>query len=95
MGGLKAIERVLLGATAAALLLYFGDWASLRYHIPSRDTFDVVKVDTYFTVPRKDGRDEYYPGSEQDQKCVRSIFPHFGYDPCWLVRRQKEKHVSL
>jgi hypothetical protein len=91
----EMLRRLLIGVVVALLALYVGDLFSLELHIPRRDTFGVVKVDSYTTVPRKDGRLEYYTDAPVDQKCVRSLFPHMGYLPCWYVQRTSERRTNL
>ena len=35
----------------------------------------------------KDGRVQIFTGANQTETCVNSLFPHFGYRPCWYVRQ--------
>jgi len=28
------------------------------------------------------------------QTCVRSLFPHLGFSPCWYVNREKLQRVA-
>jgi hypothetical protein len=87
----RGLIAIVIGLPAAYLL----DYVSLRFGLPPRPTFDVVEVDRYYTVPRKDGKLEYYPGDPVEQKCVRSLFPHMGQSPCWFVRRSRDVRVNL
>lgn len=92
---LEILRRVLVTIVIALPVSYVGDYVSLRFGLPPRDPYDVVKVEQYYTVPRKDGRLEYYSDDPIDQKCVRSLFPHMGLNPCWYVRRGREKPTNL
>jgi hypothetical protein len=91
----ELLRRALMATVVGLPLLYLGDYISLRYGLPPRDTFDVVKVEQYYAVPRKDGRLEYYTDDPVDQRCVRSLFPHMGLSPCWYLRRGSEKRTNL
>ena len=91
----EILRRLLVGVVVGLPIVYLGDLLSLKLHLPPRDTFGVVKVESYLAVPRKDGRLEYYPDAPVDQKCVQSLFPHLGYSPCWFVRRTSERQTNL
>jgi len=46
-------------------------------------------------IPHKDGRDEIVLGDTQTQTCVRALFPHDGYSPCWYVARQNQSTTMM
>ena len=90
-----------LGLSAAALLaalvlLYAGDYLSLRYRIPHhREQFGKVTVYTYYAIEKKANKIEFDYAGAEDVPCVHSIFPHFGYSPCWYLSRHAEKRINI
>jgi hypothetical protein len=91
---------VLLRVVAAVILLvgliYVGDYLSVRYRIPKgRDPFSTVTMQPYYAIHEKNGRTEYDFGRPQIQMCVRSLFPHLGYSPCWYVNRHTQQRIDI
>jgi hypothetical protein len=94
---MKSLPVRLLGsALLLAAMLYGGDWVCLRYRGWKRgDAFGSVTVTPVYVIHEKNGKTEYQYDPPQDQACVRSLFPHFGYSPCWYVSRHQEKHIDI
>jgi hypothetical protein len=83
-------------AVLLALITYLGDYLSVRYKIPKgRDPFSTVTVQPYYAIHAKNGRTEYDFAQPQSQVCVRSLFPHLGYSPCWYVKRHTDKRIDI
>jgi hypothetical protein len=77
-------------------LLYAGDYAAVRYHIPrSRDPLGTVQIQPYYAVPLKDGKTEFMFLAPENQVCVHSLFPHLGHSPCWYLRRKSNKRINV
>jgi hypothetical protein len=94
------VKRILLiAATAAALafvLLYAGDYISLRYRIPrNRQQYGSVRVRRYYAVPMKNRTTEYMFDQPFSERCVHSIFSHFGDPPCWYLARHQRQEVKV
>ena len=90
------MRRFFLIAVALIALLYAGDYAWVRFRIPkTRNPFGVVKVQPYYAVRQKNGKDEFYFLEPRDESCVRSLFPHLGHNPCWYVRRNAHKRINM
>ena len=94
------MKNILLRAVAAAVFLllitYAGDYLSVRYKLPKgREPFSTVTVQPYYAIHEKNGRTEYDFAQPQSQVCVRSLFPHFGYNPCWYVQRHTDKRIDI
>lgn len=88
--------RVVGIAGLLVLITYAGDYVSVRYRIPkSRDPFSTVTVQPYYAIHQKNGRTEYDFAQPENQVCVRSLFPHFGYSPCWYVKRHTDKRIDI
>jgi len=90
------MRRLVIITAGLLALLYAGDYLSVRYRIPkSRDPYGVVKVRTYYVVPQKNGKPEFYFLQPEDQTCVRSLFPHLGLKPCWYLRRKSQNPIDM
>ena len=88
--------RLLMAVWLLLALVYAGDWLSVRYRIPGhRDPFGSVTVTQVYVIHEKNGKTEYQYDPPQEQVCVRSLFPHFGYSPCWYVSRHPEKQIEI
>jgi hypothetical protein len=92
----SALLRIAAAVVILALFTYGGDYLSVRYKIPNgRDQFSSVTIQPYYAIHEKNGRTEYDYAQPQTQVCVRSIFPHFGYSPCWYVNRHTDKRIDI
>jgi len=92
----SALLRIAAAVVILALFTYVGDYLSVRYKIPNgRDQFSSVTIQPYYAIHEKNGRTEYDYAQPQTQVCVRSIFPHFGYSPCWYVNRHTDKRIDI
>ena len=86
-------RRLVLRILAAALsvlvglpvLLYVGDALVLRQRIAGGSGRETLTV--YFATRLKSGKLEIFTDRPQSETCARALFPHFGYRPCWYVRR--------
>ncbi|HUP04261.1 MAG TPA: hypothetical protein VMU19_09745 [Bryobacteraceae bacterium] len=75
--------------------LYGGDYVAARFRIPNnRQTLGSVQVRTSYAVTLKSGKVEYTLGDWETETCLRSLFPHLGYQPCWRLRRNPVKVVQ-
>jgi hypothetical protein len=92
----RAILRGAFAMLTLVLLVYVGDYLSLRYQIPrGRPQFGQVTVDTLWAIQKKNGKTEYQLGQPESDACVHSLFPHYGYNPCWYVSRHTEKRIDI
>ena len=90
---MKRIHKV---AVLSFLLLYLGDYLLVGYRIAKlREPFGVVRIEPYYAVRQKNGKDELYFLPAETQTCVKALFPHFGYSPCWYVNRKKVERIAL
>lgn len=90
------MKRFLSAAVLLLLLLYGGDYFSLRWRIPSnRQQFSSVEVERYYAVPLKDRKTEYMFDQPALEACVVSLFPHFGDPPCWYLSRHKRQEIKF
>jgi hypothetical protein len=90
------VLRIVSTVVLLALVTYAGDYLSLRYRIPkNRDPFPSVAIQPYYAIHQKNGKTEYDFAPPENQVCVHSLFPHFGYSPCWYVKRHTEKRIDI
>jgi hypothetical protein len=94
------VKRILFMAVSVAVLafvlLYTGDYLSLRYRIPHhREQFGSVRVQRYFAVPMKNRTTEYMFQPPVFERCVNSLFPHFGESPCWYLNRNRRQEIRV
>ena len=82
-------------AVALLGILYLGDFLSLRFRIPSRDTLGSVTVHTTYVVKLKNGRTEYDYAGDHNISCTNSLFPQMGYKPCWYASRRTDEQISI
>jgi hypothetical protein len=95
------VKRAAVLVVALAAILYAGDYAvvRLRASYPRLgNAFDPVPVVRLLAIPLKNGRVDYELDALQPEAtvtCVRALFPHLGYQPCWYVRRQSQKPIPM
>ena len=94
------MKRVLLRLVIAGIVLlgsvYAGDYLSLRYRIPNnRPQFGSVAVTEMYAIHEKNNETEYQFPPPQDETCVQSLFSHFGYSPCWYLRRHTQQRIDI
>jgi hypothetical protein len=81
---------------AALLVVYIGDYLSLRFQIPGgRPQFGQITVDPLYAIHVKNGKIQYEPGQQETDICVHSLFPHFGDSPCWYLSRHSDKIINI
>jgi hypothetical protein len=55
-------------------------------------------MDRLYAIPLKNGATEYELDARQPKetvKCVRALFPHLGYSPCWYLRQNSQKPIPM
>jgi len=90
--------RFAFGILLGVIFIYLADYAFVKYRMRKNtpgDPLNTVQVQTTYTIPHKDGRAEYVFGPRETKTCVRSIFPHLGYGPCWYVQRTAQQQVPM
>ena len=82
------LQRVILAVMAVAALVYAGDYLWAKHLMANPSTgLGTVMVHREWDIPRKDGRVEFDMDPAEADSCVHSMFPHFGYTPCWYAVR--------
>jgi len=88
--------RILIVALALMVALYVGDDLSVRYRIPkSRQPYGTVTIRRFDAIAEKNNKTEYVYEDPVAVTCVRSVFPHLGYAPCWYRSRHLEQRINF
>ncbi len=94
-------KRVLIGLIVALGLLYGSDYLYVRVrmlHPKPAGPFESMKSLRVLAIPEKNGKTEYEVDAlnpEQTVTCVHSLFPHFGYSPCWYVKPRVNQPIPM
>lgn len=92
----RILRRILFASLLTAAVVYVADYLVLRYRMARNQApFSTVTVRPYYAVPRKDHKVEFLFADPQDETCVNSLLPHLGDNPCWYLRRNKERRVDM
>jgi len=94
------VKRALVAAVVLLSILagvvFTADYLVLRLRMAvGAKALDSVQVQRIYYLQLKNGKTEITPGELETQTCVRSLFPHLGYNPCWYARRRTEKRVDI
>ena len=95
------MKRAAVLVAALLAIVYAGDYALVRLRVANPkmgNAFDSVQVVRLLAIPLKNGRVDYELDATQPEAtvtCVRALFPHVGYQPCWYVRRQSQKPIPM
>jgi hypothetical protein len=93
------MKRTVIGILVAAVLLasaYAGDYLWVRYRMAKGlDPMSTVTIETSYAIHKKDGKTEYDFAAPQTQVCIRAMFPHFGYEPCWYLNRHTQNRIDI
>jgi hypothetical protein len=82
----------ILGLGAA----YASDYAFLRIKMASKFAGEPLgSVTVYDSTMLKSGKLQIFFERPQQEVCVRSLFPHFGDEPCWYLQRSPVKLITL
>lgn len=86
------MARILIAAVLLAIVVYGCDdlYARLR-HEPFAD----VHVERYLAISEKFNKIDYQRTDPITERCVYSLFPHFGYNPCWYVTRHTLRFINV
>ena len=84
--------KIPLAAAAFTLFVYGCDdiYAHLR-HEPFAD----IHVDRILAVAEHFNKIDYERTDPITERCVYSLFPHFGNNPCWYVTRHTLRVIKI
>jgi hypothetical protein len=88
-----AVRALLLGVVALAVV-YASDYFVAQYRATHNAGAVYGSVNVYLATAMKNGQVQLFYQHPQSVKCVRSIFPQLGYEPCWYLGRSKVDLIS-
>ena len=78
-----------------AAIIYVGDSLYIRHEAASVNSAAAFgNVRFYYATKLKNGKYTIYQDAPQSEVCVHSLFPHYGYNPCWYASRNKVRVVA-
>jgi hypothetical protein len=95
------LNRIALALVLLLAIAYGYDYASVRWRMRAQkpgDPFDVVTYPHLLAIPQKGNKVDYEIDAQApmiSDPCVHSLFPHFGYAPCWIVRRRAQAPTQM
>jgi hypothetical protein len=91
---LARLGRFALIAILLAAVVFLGDYLAVRFP-GSRNPFGSVDVQPYYAIHLKNKKTEFdFNVPSQTSVCVRSLFPHLGYAPCWYASRKTVQRID-
>jgi hypothetical protein len=93
--------RILYALLMLIAVAYGYDYASVRRRMSTQkpgDPFDVVTYPHLLAIPLKGNKVDYELDAQspmETESCVHSLFPHYGYTPCWYVVRKSKKPTQM
>ena len=89
------MKRALIMVVIAVVVLYAGDFLSLRLRLPRREMLGTVTLHTYYSVKLKNGKTEYDYAGDHDASCTNSLLPQMGLKPCWYLSRHTDEEITI
>jgi hypothetical protein len=87
----KILLRSLLVLAALTAIVYAGDDLWARHE--GRPT-EEVKVYRMYAAMNRWNEVEYSVGPTEMETCVDALMPHFGYKPCWYLKRHTYEQIG-
>jgi len=86
------LRRVLFATALFLTALYVCDDLYARFrHAPFAD----IHIDRMLAVHEKFNKIDYERTDPTTERCVYSLFPHFGHNPCWYVTRHTMRFIEI
>ena len=95
------LQRTLIAIIAVVAIANAIDYLYVRYRASAQkqgDPFDVITYPHLLAIPQKGNRVEYALDAQspmESDPCVHSLFPHYGYMPCWYVNRKAQTPTPM
>jgi len=95
------LGKVLYAFVMVLAVTYGYDYASVRRRMSAQkpgDPIDKVTFPHILAIPEKGNKVEYALDAQspmETQSCVHSLFPHYGYSPCWYVMRNVKNPTPM
>jgi hypothetical protein len=82
---------VCLVLVSLTVLTYAADDLWTRYR---RRPTEQIKVDRVYAAVNHWNQVEYSIGTPVMETCVESLMPHYGFTPCWYLRRHTIREIG-
>jgi hypothetical protein len=89
---MRILWKVLIATIALAIGVYALDYVYARVR---KTPFANVHIDQFYAVSEKFNMIAYERGTAVNERCVYSIFPHFGNKPCWYLMRHTLRYIKV
>lgn len=89
---MRILRKALLATLAFVIIFYAGDYFYARVR---KAPFANVHIDQFYAVSEKFNMTAYERGTAVNERCVYSIFPHFGNKPCWYLMRHTLRYIKV
>jgi hypothetical protein len=95
------LKRFVLALVLVLAIVYGYDYASVRARMSAQkpgDPIDVITHPNLLAIPQKGNKVEYALDAQApmvSESCVHSLFPHYGYTPCWYVQRRAKTPTPM
>src|SRR5690242_1464927 len=84
----RRMKKALLATGVLLAAVYGIDYGRVKLRAAGGGkVFDDMRVDQLYTATNKWKQVEWSRGNPVIERCVNSLLPHFGYKPCWYLRR--------
>ena len=80
---------------AAPLVLFGIEDICIRLRFPLRDPYRQVSVHRVYMLHKTREKMNIVNAESAEQTCVRAVFAHLGYTPCWYLERHTEQQVDF
>jgi hypothetical protein len=93
--------RILYALILVVAMAYGYDFASVRRRMSAKkpgDPFDTVTYPHLLAIPQKGNKVDYELDAQspmETESCVHSLFPHYGYTPCWYILRKSKSPTQM
>ena len=102
MASIRVIfKRLVLCAAGCVGIAYVTDYLYLRFrmlHPKPSDPYESITALRILAIPEKNGKTEYQVDAQNPEQivtCVHSLFPHYGYSPCWYVKPRINQPIPM
>jgi hypothetical protein len=86
------IRKTLLALVAVAAVLYAVDFT---YAHARKAPFADVQIERFLAIAEHFNKVSYERADPVTEKCVYSLFPEYGYAPCWYLMRHTVRFVKV
>jgi hypothetical protein len=87
--------RLILAIVAVPAVIYGLDALSVVAGVPARPRYSTFTINRFYRVNEKFNKFSLNPMPPVDERCVNSLFPHFGSNPCWYVSRHTMQSIAV